>query len=1106
MLERLFTETFFKKNSYFKKELGISEEALKKIKKLILNWQTNCTNFNPDFDKETTDENEFINIVFKEILGYIGKGTNSQCYHIYPKFKIDNAGAFGGSGYADLALGFFTKEKTDEAQVLVEFKDLNSDDLDKATNRKDKLSPVNQCWNYLDFYGKAKWGIVTNFNEIRIYHKNKGKRFYEVFYFNVPEEYKDKFKPLSDENEILKFICILKSSNLLINPELGKGNSFTDEILISQGAAEKKVQDEFYTAYKSLRTEIFYEALKYNPQFEQEKSKSELLQLVQKFLDRIIFCWFCEDSREHLIPSNVLSADLIQTQTKNKYYNPQHFSIYGKVKDLFQAIDEGRAFGIDHGYNGELFKPDSELDALKLPNFLFEKIADIGLKYDFGDENELNVNILGHIFEQSISDLEEMRIQFQEFSQEPSRRERSLTVPQPLPFVQSQDLEQKKLDVLEHKHHEFDPKKTKRKKEGVYYTPDYITKYIVENTVGEWLKEKWNDAVKKNANVKKGKEYKILIDYRTEYLSKIKILDPACGSGAFLIAAFDYLWKEHERVYKEIKELKSKTAQGELFDFDSINKTILENNLYGVDLNRESVEITKLSLWLKTAAKNKKLNNLAGNIKNGNSLIDDKNVAGELAFNWKKEFSSIMDAGGFDVVIGNPPYVQSRSDFIGEAQKTYFNKNYKTAQYQLNTYTLFVEKSFFLMKEKSMLGLIIPNYWLSTKYDEYLRTLVFNTNHTKEIINTYGVFEQATVDTVILITTKDVNFPKKIKVRSLDRSKADITERLKDLNTQNWNFENEIIVKNEKQSVEIVFDTKLILKGKNKLSDFFEFKQGMKPYEEGKGKPNQTRSMMDEKVYDANKKIDDSYLPLLRARDIARYQLIWDNNYIKYGENLAAPRTINIFTGDRILARRIINGDYLDTIWINEQYINNTDIINILPKTDNPIQVKCFLPLFNSKLYASYLKRSNVNLDRDAFPKINVNTMEQIPVPEISKNKENEFIRLADTMLTKNKELQVVQKDFTTLLISDFKIEKLTEKLEDWYLLDWSEFANELKKKKVVLEEQEEVKWLKRFDRMKKEAIAIKNVIDSTDKQIDALVYELYGLTDEEIAIVEGVK
>lgn len=277
-MEKLFNETFFKKNNYFRKELNLSKERVKEIQALIKNWQKNCESFNPNVDKETTDENEFVDILFKKILGYSGKGKNADNYNILPKFKVDGASSTGKAGFADLALGNFSKNKTD-AEVVIEFKGQNSDDLTKISNRPDKLSPVDQCWKYLLNHPSAKWGIVTNFNEIRVYNKEKGQNIYETFYFNVPAEYKNKFQPLSSETEILKLITILKKENLLS----ANGISQTEELLKNKGAEETKVQKEFYFAYKSLRSQIFYEALKHNPQYESEKPKSELLQLVQKF-------------------------------------------------------------------------------------------------------------------------------------------------------------------------------------------------------------------------------------------------------------------------------------------------------------------------------------------------------------------------------------------------------------------------------------------------------------------------------------------------------------------------------------------------------------------------------------------------------------------------------------------------------------------------------------------------------------------------------------------------------------------------------------------------------------------------------------------------------
>lgn len=139
------------------------------------------------------------------------------------------------------------------------------------------------------------------------------------------------------------------------------------------------------------------------------------------------------------------------------------------------------------------------------------------------------------------------------------------------------------------------------------------------------------------------------------------------------------------------------------------------------------------------------------------------------------------------------------------------------------------------------------------------------------------------------------------------------------------------------------------------------------------------------------------------------------------------------------------------------------------------------------------------------FPKVILEDLRKFPIKNISPTNQKPFIQQADIMLKKCKELLEIQKKFSTLLISEFKIERLTEKLEDWYLLDWSEFAGELKKKKIILSVKDEEKWLDRFERLRKEALSIKGVIDSTDKEIDRMVYELYGLTNDEIRIVEGV-
>src|SRR5690606_29506516 len=208
---------------------------------------------------------------------------------------------------------------------------------------------------------------------------------------------------------------------------------------------------------------------------------------------------------------------------------------------------------------------------------------------------------------------------------------------------------------------ETEQNKTKRKKDGVFYTPKYITKYIVDNTVGKLCEEKKTELDIQEAEYEKERKGRQkatlkkltqkLEDYRN-WLLQITICDPACGSGAFLNQALDFLIAEHQY----IDELQAKLF-GDAMILSEVENAILENNIYGVDINEESVDIAKLSLWLRTAQKGRKLTSLNSNIKSGNSLIDNPSIAGEKAFNWQEEFPNVFAKGGFDVVIGNPPYV-----------------------------------------------------------------------------------------------------------------------------------------------------------------------------------------------------------------------------------------------------------------------------------------------------------------------------------------------------------------------------------------------------------------------------------------------------------------
>ena len=433
-----------------------------------------------------------------------------------------------------------------------------------------------------------------------------------------------------------------------------------------------------YRDFSVFKRELFDNILK-NNSIETQEEQLLLYKKTQKLLDRLLFIFFAEDGG--LLPPNSMVQILDQWQQLKDLdaYTP----LYNRIRQYFGYLDTGNNSRGIFAYNGGLFRTDELLDSLIISDDLLYKHTKKLSEYDF--KSDVDVNILGHIFEHSLSEIEE--------------------VTQCIMGI------------------ELDASKSKRKKDGVFYTPPYITKYIVENTVGKICSAKkqalgivedeyFSDRKRqKQTNLRL---LDLLKQYR-EWLLQITILAPACGSGAFLNAALSFLMNEHHL----IDEMEAKVASSAMV-FQDVENSILENNLYGVDINEESVEIAQLALWLRTARPQRKLSSLNENIKCGNSLISDPNIAGDKAFDWEKEFPQVFAKGGFDVVFCNPPYVFAREK-INLADKEYYEAKYVSAKYQVNTYILFMELSIRLCMKAGFVGLIIPNSWLMTYSGEAIR-------------------------------------------------------------------------------------------------------------------------------------------------------------------------------------------------------------------------------------------------------------------------------------------------------------------------------------------------------------------------------------------------
>ena len=973
--------------------------------------------------KEEEFQSEFVRNLFVNILGYtMPPDQNSNI--ILEKKNVDD------SKKADAAI---IKEK--EVTAVIELKSTNTTDLDSVES---------QAFGYKNHHPKCVYVITSNFEKLRFYIQNAVDQI-DFDLFN-----------LTRERFSLMWLCLSKD-NLI--------NDLPLKIKESSVLQEKEVTVKLYADYSHFRKELFDNIKKRNP----ANDKLLIFKKTQKLLDRFLFIFFAEDRL--LVPTN--SINQIIEKWKDDVDFGDNKPLYSIFKQYFHVLNIGRPKSGKRqeifAYNGGLFAPDEILDSLEIDDDILKKHTLKLSAYNFNpektdqkdEEKVVDVNILGHIFEHSLGEIENVQAEI--------------------------------------KGEAIDKQKTRRKKDGIFYTPKYITKYIVENTIGKLCEEKRYELEIIDEEYAKGRKNrkkdivksldKKLTIYR-DWLLTLTILDPACGSGAFLNQALDFLIIEH----RKIDDLRAQLFGGGIV-FSDITSDILEKNIYGVDLNQESVDIAKLSLWLRTAQKGRKLNTLSNNIKCGNSLIDDPKIADEKAFNWQYEFPDIFKKGGFDVVIGNPPY----GAVFSEIEIEYYNTRYKHQSYQLDSYLLFTEKTNELIVEGGLIGYIMPNTWLSTLLTNKIRRFVFNTFSVLNINHySYFVFDDATVetDTYILKASKPQNVLININIVNKEKHIS------KSINQKKW-------IDKDGQPINI-YETQGIqgLKNKlekhNKLGDIAAIVQGTKPFQKGKGKPPQDKETMDSKPFVQNSKMDDSFRPLLRGSLMNRYQIFWNQDYwISYGDWLAEPRYSAKFDcKEKIVVRQ--TGDSIIACFDNSQFICRDNLYVI--RDDSGLQnLELILTILNSRLLTWYFRNILNPEQGKAMAQVKRGHLQLLPIANkgISKEKQQFFIERADKMLELHKQFQDKSKKFLNRTKDNFETEKINQKLDVFYNYDFKTFVTELKKQKIILSLVQQDEWEEYFNTYKTGINNLQTEIDKTDKEIDQMVYELYGLTDEEIEIVE---
>ncbi len=1006
------------------------EKAYKKYTKYFHNTEIQE---NIRSNKEEQFQEGFLKALF-EILGYT--------LNPLPKFNLTTE--FKNLKGAKKADGAILKDG--KAVGVIEL---------KGTDTKDLESIRQQAFDYKANHVGCNYVITSNFEKLR-------------FYINDAVEYEEfnLFSLTMKRFEVL-YLCLSKENILSQKPLKIKEASILEE---------KEITNRFYGDYSLFKRELFRDLVKQNQNnalfrdLSDKNFKLTLFKKSQKLLDRFLFILFAED-RGLLAPNTITTINNEWNALKDL---DVEIPLYDRYKQYFSFLDTGRK-GTDKkeevfAYNGGLFQPDPILDAIVIDSNLLHRHTKHLTTYHF--ESQVDVNILGHIFEHSLNEIESINAE-----------------------IEGTD---------------FDKQKTKRKKDGVFYTPKYITKYIVDNTIGKLCAEKKQQIGIVDEEYAKGRKNRHeatikkldqqLKDYR-EWLLELTICDPACGSGAFLNQALDFLIKEHNYLDELNKQL-----LGGFFVFPNIENQILEHNIYGVDLNDESVEIAKLSLWLRTAQPKRKLTSLNNNIKCGNSLIESKSIAGEKGFNWKEQFSEVFDKGGFDVIIGNPPYVFARDNFRQE-EKDYFVSKYVSAKYQINTYLLFMEKTVNLLREGGIHGLIIPNSWLMMYSGEGLRKFLLETNKLNQIINLAGYsFETASVETVILLAEKEI-IKKENTVEILLNNGNEFYFSHSKKQTEfykNKGYEFKVFLDDDSDELNLK-----IAKNSEILDNLVEIKAGLQAYEKDKGEPKQTAQDVVNRPYDYDYKFDDNTHKYLDGKDVGRYFTSWSGLYLKYGKHLAAPRTFNLFDGKKIIVREI-TGNYPKCIiatYNEEIYLYNRSNIAIVEKTNSDISLKYILAVLNSKLLSYYFVKNTAKSVRKLFPKIILNDLRKFPIKKINPVEQEPFIENADKILALNKELQEVNRKFINYFSGQYKLEKLTKKLENWSELAFTEFITELNKAikakgQAPLTKKDEFDWIELFEENKTKAQNLISEINKTDDTINAMVYELYGLSPEEINVV----
>ncbi|ULX52723.1 hypothetical protein A9P79_11780 [Cupriavidus taiwanensis] len=781
-----------------------------------------------------------------------------------------------------------------------------------------------------------EWIIVTNFREVRLY-KNGYVGAYHAWYL----------EELIEPEKLAEFYVLLRPEGLLsIGREPAAMRAFKESI-----SAGKELTEGFYGLYKEVQR-VLFEALSVQSAA-RRLTKTEVLGKTHKLLNRILFIAFCEKHPAELVPRETLRNVALRARADGR-----KGAYWREYRRLFHVLNVGG--GLEavalNAFNGGLFAKDSFFDAVDIPDELFtrrfrtgrgrrQSLEIVGIFgfdiYDFADD--LNVQALGAIFEQSLKDMPQADARVRGVGE--------ITL-------------------------------TSQETGGVYYTPREITSHLVSAALAPLLAridEEARHAAASAPAVRRGrrvtpKDRKIahLAEYASR-LQTLQVMDPACGSGAFLVEALDQLLFAYDKVNRAISELTGNARQRSLLDLD---RMVLRENLHGRDILPESVEISRLSIWLRTAKRGEKLESLDRTITAGDTLRS-------------------IDEGSYDVIVGNPPWGAELEGWTREE----LSERFPQAGSEQDSYAIFVMRAWELLRPNGILAFIIPNSWLTVGGYAQFRAWLLASFEVLEVTNVWKIFPDVNHDASILIARKreqglqldqdipalDVSFT----VRSIARGKSE-SEKLRQLAERVWALSHETThlfhLRQPEHRFEVIYRPEVAYELDRlsarcrRLDEVADVTVGIQVYHHTRV----PKEFIKQRGFHSLTRQGHIWHPYIDANDVQRYYARSSTTqWLHYSNKLHDKRELEHYAEPRILVQQIF-WQRLATVLQEptEPHLYLNTLFAIFNARDVPLD--CLLGIINSRFIAgSYERRAN-RLFGDKFPKVSKADLASIPIPKMS--------------------------------------------------------------------------------------------------------------------------